>query len=147
MKSTGMSFQWLDMRITEEKERRQREAIVQERLPRALDELGRDLELCVDAYRAAFGAEAAEIRKYGSDVQVTVRNQREGQWQQSAHVRVQAVSALPGFRIENGSQPVEVQVGTLPGDKLLFKYGEQYLTVEQLTRLILDPVLFPHLGE
>ena len=34
-----MSFQWLQMRITEEKDRRAREAQILERLPRALDEL------------------------------------------------------------------------------------------------------------
>jgi hypothetical protein len=38
-------------------------------------------------------------------------------------------------------------LGTLPGDRLLFKHEEQYLTVEQLTRLILDPALFQNLGE
>ena len=78
---------------------------------------------------------------------MTVRNQRAGQWQQCAEVRIQAVPALPGFRIENGGEPVQIEVGTLPGDKLLFKHQEQYLTMEQVTQLILDPAFFPNLGE
>lgn len=142
-----MSYQWLDMRITEEKERREREAIVQKRLPRAHDELHRDLRECVEAYRAAFGTESADIRMHGAAIQVTVRSQRAGQWQQSAQVRIQAVPELPGFRIDNGGEPLDIRVGTLPGDKLLLKHGEQYLTMEQLTKLILDPAFFPDLGE
>jgi hypothetical protein len=142
-----MSYQWLDMRITEEKERREREAVVQKRLPRAHDELHHELRECVEAYRAAFGAESAEIHMHGAEIQVTVRSHRTGHWQQSAQVRVQAVHELPGFRIDQGGEPVDVTVGTLPGDKVLLKHGDQYLTMEQLTRLILDPAFFPDLGE
>jgi hypothetical protein len=141
-----MSFQWLEMRIAEEKDRREREALVQERLPRALDELYVDLQQCVEAYRAAFGTESAEIGMHGAGIQVTVRNRRTGQWQQSAQVLIESVHALPGFRIENGGEPIEIEVGTLPGDKLLFKHQERYLTIEQVTRLILDPAFFPNLG-
>jgi hypothetical protein len=140
-----MSFQWLDMRITEEKERRERDAVVQERLPRALGELYAELEQCVEVYRLAFGADSAEIRRNGAGIQVTVRDQRTGQWQECAHVQIQTVPTLPGFRIENGKEPEHLEVGTLPGDKLLFKYQSQYLTLEQVTRLILDPAFFPDL--
>jgi len=142
-----MSFQWLDMRIAEEKERREREALVRERLPRALDELYGDLQRCVEAYREAFGSESAEICLHGAGIRVTVRDERTGQWQQCAQVQIRTVPALPGFWIENGGEPVPIEVGTLPGDKLLFKYREQYLTVEQVTRLILDPAFFPGLGD
>jgi hypothetical protein len=147
MKATGMSFQWLDMRITEEKQRREREATAQERLPRAFDELYGHLRACVEAYQSAFGAESAEIRRHEADIQVTVHAERAGQWQQCAQVCVQAVPALPGFRVENGGEPFQIHVGALPGDRLLFKHEEQYLTVELLTRLILDPALFQNLGE
>src|ERR1035438_9881349 len=78
-----MSIQWIEMRISEEKDRREREALVQERLPRALDELYGDLQQCVEAYRAAFGTESAEIGMRGAGIQVTVRKRRTGQWQQS----------------------------------------------------------------
>lgn len=142
-----MSYQWLDMRITEEKERREREAVVQKRLPRAHDELHHELRGCVEAYRAAFGPESAEIHMHGAEIQVTVRSQRAGHWQQSAQVRVQVVHELPGFRIDTGAEPVDITVGTLPGDKVLLKHGDQYLTMEQLTKLILDPAFFPDLGE
>ena len=146
MKTKLMSFQWLDMRIAEEKERREREAMVQERLPRALDDLRSNLRLCVEAYCAAFGDESAEIGTDGACIGVTVRRKGSGQWQESARVRVQAVPELPGFRVESGAEPFQIEVGTLPGDKLLFKYGEQYLTMEQVTKLILDPAFFPNLG-
>ena len=142
-----MSYQWLDMRITEEKERREREAVVQKRLPRAFDELHRELRECVEAYRTAFGPESAEIHMHGAEIQVTVRSHRAGHWQQSAQVRVHAVHELPGFRIDSGGEPVDISVGTLPGDKVLLKHGEQYLTMEQLTKLILDQAFFPDLRE
>ena len=35
----------------------------------------------------------------------------------------------------------------LPGDRVFYKYGEQFLTMEQLTKLILDRVFFPKLAE
>jgi hypothetical protein len=142
-----MSYQWLDMRITEEMARRQREAMLRDRFPRALDEVYEHLQECVEAYRAAFGPESAEIQRHEGDTQVIVRTECAGQWQECARALVQAVPALPGFRVENGGEPLQIHVGALPGDKMLYKYGEQYLTVEQLTRLILDPALFPNLGE
>jgi hypothetical protein len=140
-----MSFQWLDMRIAEEKERRERDAMVQERLPRALGELRENLRACVDAYRGAFGNEAAEIAPEEDGVRVTVRHQRAGRWEDSARVRVKVVPELPGFSVESGGEPVSIEVGTLPGDKLLFKHGDHYLTMEQVTQRILEPVLFPNL--
>jgi len=141
-----MSFQWLDMRIAEEKERRERDALVQERLPRAIEELGNHLRECVEAYRAAFGKEAAEISSEDARLGVTVRHQREGGWQERAQVRVGTVAQLPGFLVERGGETVEIEVGTLPGDRLLFKHGEHYLTMEQVTQLILDRAFFPDLG-
>ena len=46
-----MSFQWLRMRITEEQERRNREAQIQDRLPRALDEFHSALTGCLVSAR------------------------------------------------------------------------------------------------
>ncbi|HUP03347.1 MAG TPA: hypothetical protein VMU19_05130 [Bryobacteraceae bacterium] len=141
-----MSFRWLDMRIAEEKERRQRDALVQERLPRALDELRDNLKQCVADYCAAFGAEAAEAVPAGDSVQVTVRMRTGGEWRESARVLVSVIPEMPGFRVERGGKTVEIEVGTLPGDKLLFKHGEHYLTMDQVTQVILDPALFPDLA-
>jgi hypothetical protein len=62
-------------------------------------------------------------------------------------VDVTVAPALPGFRIERGGEPLEIVVGILPGDKLFYRDGDQYLTMEELTRRILDKALFPKLGE
>ena len=50
----SVSFQWLQLRITEEKERRDREAQILARLPGAVDELRDSLAICVEDYTAAF---------------------------------------------------------------------------------------------
>lgn len=140
-----MSFQWLDMRITEEKERREREALVQERLPRAFEELRASLQQCIDGYREAFGPESAEISPDGECIRITARRDVLGRWEQCAQARVRAAPEWRGFAVENGGEPLRIMVGTLPGDKLLFKHGEHYLNMEQVTQLILESVLFPDL--
>lgn len=144
-----MSFHWLQMRITEEKERRQREAQILERLPRALEDVHRVLAGCVESYMKAFGPEAAEIHLQASKVRITVREQREGKWQPAAKIEVAIVPSVPGFQIDRGGEPFIVEVGMLPGDKLFYRDREQdqYLTMDELTRRILDRAFFPKLGE
>jgi hypothetical protein len=39
------------------------------------------------------------------------------------------------------------KAGPQPEDKLFYRDGEQYLTMEELTRRIMDKALFPKLGE
>ncbi len=143
-----MSSQWLEMRIQEEQERRQREARTLERLPGALEELYRELADCVASYTKAFGTPAAEIEKQGAGIHIAVRDENEGGWQVRSEVSVRAVPALPGFSIDRGGQPpLEIQVGLLPGDKIFYRDAEQYITLEDLSRRILDRALFPKLAE
>ncbi len=145
-----MSFQWLTMRITEERERREREAQIHERLPRALDELHRALAECVESYTNAFGAEAAELQLEGSRFRVLVRDELEGQWQQGAQVEIDVVTNLPGFQINReGGEPLLIEVGMLPGDKLFYRDREQdqYVSMDELTHRALDRALFPKLRE
>jgi hypothetical protein len=40
-----------------------------------------------------------------------------------------------------------IEVGLLPGDKLFYRDQDQFVTMEELTRRILDRALFPKLGE
>jgi hypothetical protein len=40
-----------------------------------------------------------------------------------------------------------IEVGLLPGDKLFFRDHDEFLTMEELTRRILDRAFFPKLGE
>jgi hypothetical protein len=142
-----MSFGWLQMRISEEKDRRQREAQILERLPRALDEVYRCLKTCIDGYTEAFGPEAADIVVQGSKIRIAVREMMEGKWVQRVRLEIAALPTVPGFRIEGGAEALIVEVGMLPGDKLFYKDQEQYLTMEELTRRILDRAFFPKLGE
>jgi len=142
-----MSFQWLNMRITEESERREREANTLEKMPQALEEIRGALQACVDAYTGIFGPETADLDLTGQRIRVTMREQQDGRWQQRAKVDVTVVPALPGFRIERGGDPLDIIVGILPGEKLYYRDGDEYITMEELTRRILDKALFPKLGE
>jgi hypothetical protein len=63
-------------------------------------------------------------------------------------VDVTAVPALPGFRIERADhEPVDVVIGLLPDDKLYYRDEDHYITMEDLTRRILDRTLFPKLKD
>jgi hypothetical protein len=142
-----MSFQWLQMRITEEKERREREAMIRERLPRALDEAYGNLKICIGDYAQAFGADSAEIHMEGLSIRINVREEIDGKMQQFASIEVSADVYIPGFRITRGADQLVVVVGMLPGDKLFYRDSEKYLTMEELTRRILDRAFFPKLTE
>lgn len=146
-----MSFQWLNMRITEEQERRERETSILERLPRALDEVHAALKLCVDSYRKAFGDNSAEVQKSTGRLRVTVRDGRTGKLQQVGCVDITATAEIPGFQIEKAGvpEPLIIEVGVLPGDKLFYRdrAKDQYVTMEELTRRTLDRAFFPNLAE
>jgi hypothetical protein len=142
-----MSFQWLQLRISEEQERREREARIQAMLPNALEELHRSLAACVADYTEAFGREAADVHFADSRIGVSIREEQEGEWRPRVKVEVIAVASLPGFRIERGGEPLHVEVGMLPGDKAFYKDQDEYIGLEELTRRILDRAFFPKLSE
>jgi hypothetical protein len=56
-----MAFQWLQMRIEEERERRELQAKHLERMPAALQEIHDYLAQCVQSYTENFGADSAKI--------------------------------------------------------------------------------------
>jgi hypothetical protein len=142
-----MSFEWLKLRIQEEKDRRQREAEILERLPRTLEELHGHVADCIQNYTLGFGAEAADSVLMPTKIVVTVRHQRDGKWQQSSKVEVSIVNAIPGYQIDHGEVSMIIEVGLLPGGKVFYRDREQdkYLTMEELTRRILDRAFFPKL--
>ena len=142
-----MSLEWLHLRISEEKDRREREARILERLPRALEEVHASLSACVEAYAQAFGPEVAQIQVEESRIVVTVREQRQGSWEQISRVEISIAPKLPGFQVEGAGEPLLVEVGILPGDRLFYKLGEKYLSLEDVTRRALDRALFPKLVE
>jgi hypothetical protein len=133
-----MSFQWLQMRITEEKERRERERMILERLPRAQDELRESLTICVDAYNQAFAGDSASLALQEGVLHITAGGGK---------IEITTDASLPGFRVERGSDGLLIQVGMLPGDKLFYRDQDKYLTAEEMTRRILDRALFPKLTE
>ena len=142
-----MSYQWLNMRITEESERRKKEASTLEKLPQALEEVRGAMKACIDAYTRTFGPETAQLQVSGQRMRLIVREEQDGRWEQRSKVDVTVEAALPGFRIERGGEPLEILVGILPGEKLFYRDADQYLTMEELTRRILDKALFPKPGE
>jgi hypothetical protein len=144
-----MSHQWLQMRIQEEQERRQRHLTTLARLPQALEELYDQLKTCVDNYTDTFGKESAEISIVPTRIKLSAREEREGSWHPVAKVEVIVVPDIPGFRVERGEYSIAVEVGVLPSDKLFYRDREQdkYLTMEDLTKRILDRALFPGLRE
>ena len=143
------SYEWVRLRIQEEKDRRQREAEIQKRLPRTLDELHGNLVACIRSYTLVFGAEAADIELMHTKIGVTVRAQRDGKWQQSSKVEVSMVPAIPGYQIDRGDVSTVIEVGLLPGEKVFYRdpVHDKYLTMEELTRYILDRAFFPNLQE
>jgi hypothetical protein len=78
-----------------------------------------------------------------------VRDQKDGRWQPAGHVEIVAKVAIPGFEVDRGegAEPLTIEVGILPGDKLYYRDREkdQYVTMDELTKRILDRALFPNL--
>ena len=144
-----MAFQWLDMRIGEERDRRKREADILERLPRALNELRDLLRGCIAEYQNAFGPESAEVSGVLYRIRVTVRELRDGKWETAAKVEINVDNKLPGLQIDRAGKALQIEIGMLGGEKLSYRDVEtdQYITTEDLTRRILDRVLFPKLPE
>jgi len=135
------------MRINEEKDRRKREALVQERLPLAMEEVHQALVDCVEGYTKAFGEPAADLHMYSGKILVTIREEQNGKWEQRSKVEVSVQPKLPGLRIDQGGETIEIEVGMLPSEKTFYKDGDKYLTMEELTRRILDRAFFPKLSE
>jgi hypothetical protein len=145
-----MNFEWLRMRIQEEQDRRGREASALERLPRAMEELHGWLQEGVNSYIEVFGEQSADIQLHPGLIKVVGREPDEsGRWKPTTKVEVISMPDIPGFRLERGEYSLAIEVGVLPSSKLYYRDCEQdkYLTAEELTRRILDRVLFPKLRE
>ena len=141
-----MNLQWLQMRISEELERREREDNLHKRLPSALQELHESLTECLDSYKETFGPRAASIHFVTGRMRIEIRDEVEGRWVARAEIVILSDITIPGFRIERGGEPYLVEVGVLAGDKLFYRDGDDYITLEELTRRILDRTLFPKLA-
>ena len=125
---------------SEEKDRRAKEAITFERLPSALEELHVVLKEGISAYTEAFRGESLEMALMSSRIRIKTP---------AAQVEVIIAPDIPGFRIERDDGALAVEVGLLPSNNLYYRDRERdvYLTMEDLTRRILDRALFPKLPE
>lgn len=143
-----MAFQWLNMRISEERDRRTKEEATLARLPGAFEELHGQLAACIEAYGEAFGRESADIQFFAGKIRVAAREPRDGAWETVAKVEITTDPALPGFKVDRGAgEPMLIEVGLLPGERLYYRSDDQYLTADEMTRRILDRTLFPRLKE
>jgi hypothetical protein len=144
-----MAIEWLRIRILEEQERRKREEQTLQRLPLAMEELHGLVNQCLADYTTAFGGDSAEVERQPGRLKICAREQENGKWQDVSQVDVVAVPEIPGIRIERGESSLAIEIGLLPSDKLYYRDCEQdaFLTVEDLTRRILDRALFPKLRE
>lgn len=142
-------YKWLQMRISEEKDRRAREQMVLERLPQAFAQLHCSLAECLGSYTASFGLRSAEMDNQPPCIRIVVREESAGQWRERAKIEIVSLPSIPGFQIDSAGVPLLIEVGVLPSDKLYFRDRDkdQYLTVEEMTRRILDRALFPKLSE
>jgi hypothetical protein len=142
-----MSFQWLQMRISEENDRRHREAQSLERLPLVMDEVHQAIAECVAAYSEAFGKESIDLSYFLHKIRLTVREQKEGKWEKAARVEIGIATKPPRLHIDRNGDALDIEVGVLGEDKVFYKEGDKFLEMEELTRRILDRSLFPKLED
>ena len=142
-----MNLEWMEMRIAEEHDRRKREEDIRRRLPTALEDLNESLTECVRTYTAAFGQQSASIQFAAGRVRIEAREEVDGRWVKRAEIAISNDFKLPGFRIDRAGEPYVVEVGVLAGDNVFYRDGDDYITIEEVTRRILDRALFPKLFE
>lgn len=138
-----MSFQWLEMRISEEQDRRARENAALSRLDEAFTELRQHLGNCVEAYNQAFTDSVARletIKGEGDAPAIRVTN-RDVQVEMTIDVQ------LPGFQIDQPSGRTSIITGVLPGGNMFYKFGEKFLSLDEFTKHVLDRTLFPKLKD
>jgi hypothetical protein len=111
-----------------------------------MDEVHRAIADCVAAYAAAFGPESIELTYLLHKVRVTVRELKEGKWEKSGRIEVTTLTKPPSLHIDRDGDVLDIEAGLLPGGKIFYKDGEKFLTMEELTRRILDRALFPKLA-
>lgn len=132
------------MRISEEKDRRTREEAVLSRLTGALDELYRNLSECIADYNEGFKVDV-HIDRIPDGLAVNPA----GVNLSGDPIQVTSDTELPGFQVKRGDQQFPIVVGVLPGKNLFYRdpVQDKYLTLEELTKRILDRTLFPKLPE
>jgi hypothetical protein len=144
-----MSFQWLQQRIEEEADRRRRETITLERLPVELAGLHGILKGCIASYQEIFPDERIEAALLPTGIRITVQEPYGPRSGPSRTVDVAIAQEIPGYRVVCGETKISIEAGILGNDTLYYRDQERdmFLNTEDLTRRILDRVLFPKLRE
>ena len=103
----------------------------------------------IEGVHESFGDESVDIQLFRGRIKVTVREFEEDKWQTTGKVEVVQAPDIPGFQIQRGEYSMAVEVGLLPSNKLFYRDCEQdkYLTLDDLTKRVLDRALFPKLRE
>jgi hypothetical protein len=127
------------MRISEEKDRVSREQAVLSRLDGALDEMVKILGECVTTFNEGFEADV-RLERAAHSISVDVAGDV---------VTLSTDTALPGFQVTHGENRFPIVVGVLPGKNLFYRdpVADKYLTMEDVTKKILDRAMFPKLPE
>lgn len=136
-----MSFQWLTMRISEENDRRERENAVLARLEEVFLELRAHLAECVETYNQAFAGAPARLEDLPGPVR-TIRISANDQ-----QVEMSLDHTVPGFQIDQPSGRKSVITGVLPGGNMYYRDVDKYLSLEEVTKMVLDRTLFPKLKD
>ncbi len=134
-----MPFQWLTVRISEEKDRLARELAVLARLDGALNEMEKTLADCVATFNEGFEA-TVQVERSTHSISVDVAGDI---------ITLSTDTELPGFQVKRGDQRFPIVVGVLPGNNLFYRdpVQDKYLTMEDVTKKILDRAFFPKLPE
>ncbi len=89
-----------------------------------------------------FRRRAAEILLQADKIRITVRTEKDGRRPQNTNVEIVVAPSIPGFQVDRGvgGEPLIIEVGVLPGDKLFYRdrAKDQYVNMDELTRRILD---------
>ncbi len=138
-----MPFQWLQMRIAEENDRREKETLTSGTPARCYGRSARcDLRLrgrILDGIRQG-GRRPELLSAQDSPDGPRAEGREVGE---SARVEISTLTKPPGLHIDRNGDVLDIEVGVLPGDKIFYKDGDDFLTLEELTRRILDRSLFP----
>ena len=136
-----MRFEWLNIRISEEKDRRERENAVLARLEEVFQDLRSHLADCVETYNQAFAGAPARLEDVAGPVR-TIRLSAN-----DLKVEMSMDHTVPGFHIDQPSGRTSIVTGVLPGGNMFYRDANKYLSLEEVTKKVLDETLFPKLKD
>ena len=129
------------MRISEEKDRRERENAVLARLEEVFLDLRSHLADCVETYNQAFAGAPATLEDIEGPVRTIRISANDNQ------VEMSMDHTVPGFQIDQPAGRTSIITGVLPGGNMFYRDSDRYLSLEEVTKKVLDRTLFPKLKD